>query len=1082
MKLKFNGFLVLFLVLVAQLTFAQERAVSGTVSDNAGMPLPGVSVLVKGTKSGTQTDFDGKFTIKASSSQILVFSYIGMKSQEVAASSTSLNVKLVAAAQELEGVVVTTALGIKREKKSLGYSAQQVTGDQVSTVPTGNFVNNLSGKVAGLSVTQGTNFGGSTNVVLRGYKSLLGDNQALFVVDGVPILNSNVNSLDQKSGRGGYDYGNAASDINPNNIADINVLKGAAATALYGSRAQNGAIIITTKKGKLRNEMSVEISSSYTMSTFDKSTFPKYQTEYGEGYVGEDSWGDYNGDKMASTGDDASYGPKYTGELVWQYDAFTPGSPNYGKQTPWQMAKNGPSTFFRTGNSTVNNIAISGGTDKATYRLTYSNTNSGDILPNALLSKNNFNATSTYKFNDKLSSTFNATYVSQNTRNRNSTGYGGNQLAGFRQWWPTNVDLKEQKDLYFNSRQNYTWNIAGPDDLTPAFWDNPYFQRYENYNNDSRKRFAANASISYDVNKNINLTGRMGTDGFNMTTESRIAVGSYPNAIGSNPNLVNQPPQPSGYALDLYDFSEQNYDFLGTYKKDLTEDLNLNFVLGTNYNVQSNFSEQQTTSGGLYIPGLYTISNSKSAPTLPRTVKTRKEVLGLFAQATLGYKGTYYVEGSVRRDQSSALPVDNNAYWYSAISGSVVFSNWLKDVEWINFGKFRAAYAQVGSDTQANVLMNTYNAQTPFGTPSYSYNTTAKNANLKPQQLDNVELGVNMQFLNNRVGFDVAWFQNKAFDQILPLPVSTATGSSFNNINAGTLTTKGFEVTLNLTPVKTENFAWDIAVNWSNPNTQVTELAPGIENIQINSLQGGISINAPLNKDYGSIWGTTYVRDASGNKIIGANGAYLVSTTTDNNLGTYQAKWSGGINNKLTYKNISLSFLIDMKKGGSVFSLDQYYGYGTGIYANSVGNNELGNPIRNTIANGGGVILDGVMANPAYTPGGSQPQYIQNTTRLRRDWSSQVLGTDPPAAEFVYDAGFVKLREVALTYNFPASLLGKAVKGGSFSVIGNNLWIIDKSLPYSDPEAGLSSGNTQGWQSGPMPTARNISFNVKLNF
>lgn len=1082
MKLKFNGFLVLLLVLVAQLTFAQERAVSGTVSDNAGMPLPGVSVLIKGTKSGTQTDFDGKFSIKASTSQILVFSYIGMKTQEVAASSSVVNVKLAGDAQELEGVVVTTALGIKREKKSLGYSAQSVTAEQVSTVPTGNFVNNLSGKVAGLSVTQGTNFGGSTNVVLRGFKSLLGDNQALFVVDGVPILNSNVNSLDQKSGRGGFDYGNAASDINPNNIADINVLKGAAATALYGSRAQNGAIIITTKKGKLRNDLSVEFSSSYTMSTMDKTTFPKYQTQYGQGYVGEGSWGDYQGQKMASTGDDASYGPKYTGELVWQYDAFVPGSPNFGKQTPWVAAKNGPAEFFKTGVTTVNNIALSGGTDKATYRLTYANTNSSDILPNSLLSKNNFNAAGTYKFNDKLSSTFNATYVSQNTRNRNSTGYGGNAIGGFRQWWPTNVDIKEQESLYFMSKQNYTWNINGPDDLRPAFWDNPYFQRYENYNNDSRKRFAANASISYDVSKSINLMARLGTDGFNMTTESRIAVGSYPNSIGSNPNLVNQPPQFSGYSLDLYDFSEQNYDFLATYKKDLAEDLNLNFILGTNFNVQNNFSEQQTTSGGLYIPGLYTISNSKSAPTLPRTVKTRKEILGLFGQATLGYKGTYYLEGSVRRDESSALPTDNNAYWYSAISASVVFSNWLKEIEFISFGKFRAAYAQVGSDTQANTLLNTYNAQTPFGTPSYSYNTTAKNYNLKPQQLDNVELGLNMQFANNRFGFDVAWFQNKAYDQILPLPVSTATGSNFNNVNAGTLTTKGFEVTFNATPVKTANFSWDIAVNWANPNTKVTELAPGIENININSLQGGVSINAPLNQDYGQIWGTTYVRDDAGNKVIGSNGAYRVSTTTDNKLGTFQADWTGGVNNKVTYKNVSLSFLIDVKKGGSVFSLDQYYGYGTGIYSNSVGNNELGNPIRNTIANGGGVILDGVMANPAYTPGGSQPQYVTNTTRLRRDQSSQVLGTDPPAAEFVYDAGFVKLREVAITYNLPTSLLGESIKSASFSIIGNNVWIIDKSVPYSDPEAGLSSGNTQGYQSGPMPATRNISFNVKLNF
>jgi TonB-linked SusC/RagA family outer membrane protein len=1078
MKLKFNGFLVLLVVLVAQLTFAQERSVSGIVSDNAGMPLPGVSVLVKGTKNGTQSDFDGKFTIKAAPSDILVFSYVGMKPTEKSASSATVNAKLSSDATQLESVVVT-ALGIKREKKSLGYSAQSVTSDQVSTVPTGNFVNNLSGKVAGLQITQGTNFGGSTNVVLRGFKSILGDNQALFVVDGVPILNSNNNSTDQKTGRGGYDYGNTASDINPNNIAEINVLKGAAATALYGSRAQNGAIIITTKKGKAKDDLSVEFSSSYTMSKIDKSTFAKYQNEYGQGYLGEDSFGTYQGVQEVSFGDDASYGPKYNNALTWQYDSFIPGSANYGVATPWKVAKNSPVEFFNTGSSTVNNISLAGGTEKSTFRLTYANTVGTDVMPNSRLAKNNFSGAATYKFNDKLSANFNATYVTQDTKGRNATGYNGNIMSNFRQWWATNVDIKEQEELYNLSNQNATWNITSETNLAPQYWDNVYFQRFQNFETDSRQRFAGNASVSYDVTKNINLMGRIGTDGYAMKVQERLAVGSNPIALGQT--TVSQP---SGYSLDQYNVSEQNYDFLATYKKDIVEDLNLNVILGSNFNVQNNYSHKQTTQGGLIIPGLYTISNSTSAPTLPLIVDTKKEILGLFAQATLGYKGTYYAEGSVRRDKSSSLPIDNNTYWYSAVSASVVFSNWsfIKDIEFINFGKFRVAYAQVGSDTNANQLENTYTSRTPFTTPLYSYNTTAKNPNLKPQRLDNIEIGANMQFADNRLGFDVAWFKNTAFDQILPLPVSTATGANFGFVNAGTLETKGFEVSFNATPIKTQNFSWDINVNWANPNTKVVKLAPGIENIQISSLQGGVSINAPLNEDYGSIWGTTFIYDEAGNKVIGDNGAYLKSTSTSNRLGTYQADWTGGLNNKFTYKNFNLSFLIDMKKGGSVFSLDQYYGYGTGIYANSVGNNDLGNPIRNTIANGGGVILDGVMANPAFVAGNGQPEFIKNTTRLDKSQSSQVLDTDPPTAEFVYDAGFIKLREVALTYNFPTSVLGKSIKGASFSLIGNNLWLIDSSLPYADPEAGLSSGNTQGYQSGPMPTTRNISFNVKLNF
>jgi TonB-linked SusC/RagA family outer membrane protein len=1078
MKQKFNGLLTLMLVLITQITFAQDMPITGVVSDANGMPIAGANVKVKGTATGTQTDFDGAYKIKAKSSDVLVYSYTGMNVQELKVSGAKMNCRLASKATELEGVVVT-ALGIKREKKSLGYASQQISGDQVSNVPTTNFVNNLAGKVAGLEIKQGTNFGGSTNVVLRGFKSILGDNQALFIVDGVPILNKNINTTDQKNGRSGFDYGNSASDINPNDVADISVLKGAAATALYGSRAQNGAIIITTKRGKKNADLSVEFSSSFTTSTVDKSTFPEYQTEYGQGYLGQ-AFGAYLGSPRVSFGHDASYGPKYDGAQVWQYTAFIPGSNNFGQKTAWKIAENGPITFFKTGTTTVNNISIGGGTDKSTYRMSYGNTNANDIMPNGSINKNNFNGNASYKFNDKLTLNFNANYVTQRTIGRNSTGYNDNIMSNFRQWWATNVDLQEQKQLYEQSGgQNYTWNLKSRLDIAPQYWDNPYFQRNENYEKDSRNRFAGNASVSYDLSKSINLLARVGTDGYTMRVDERRTPGSVPASFG-----LNTVDQPSGYAVSIYDSSEQNYDFLSTFKKDIVENLNLNLILGTNFNVQNNYISQMSTSGGLFIPSVFTISNSLSAPQLPQIVDTRKEIFGAFSQASLGYKGTYYIEGSVRRDVSSALPKNNNAYWYSSASASIVFSgfDFLKDSNILKYGKIRAAFAQVGSDTNANLLSNTYTSQNPFLTSMYSYNTTAKNPNLKPQRLDNIEFGIEMQFLKNRLGFDVSWFENKAFDQILPLPISLATGSLNQYKNAGTLQTRGYEVSINATPFKTTNFSWDLNLNWSNPKTKVIELAQGVENIELGSLQGGITINAPLNQEYGSIWGTTYV-EANGQHVIDTNGAYLISPNTNNYLGTFQVDWNAGLNNRFTYKNLAFSFLIDWKKGGSVFSLDQYYGYGTGLYPDSVGNNDLGFPIRNTLANNGGVILQGVMANPTYTPTNGQSEYITNTTRLDKSKSSQVFGTDPPAAAFVYDASYVKLREIQLTYSLPSKFLEKGVvKSASFSLIGNNLWIIDKKLPFSDPEAGLSSGNVQGYQSGPMPTTKNISFNVKINF
>lgn len=972
---------------------------------------------------------------------------------------------------DIEGVVVT-ALGIKREKKSLGYATQEVKGEEINKNPTTNFLNNLSGKVAGLEIKQSSNFGGSINVVTRGYKSLLNDNQALFVVDGVPVMNKNINSSGQTQGAGGYDYGSSVSDINPNDIETLNVLKGAAATALYGSRAQNGAIIITTKRGKKNTQgIGMEFSSSITVSSIDKTTFPEYQTQYGQGYEGESFSGNYLGSPIVAFGNDASYGSAYDGSMVWQYGAFIPGSSTNGQKTPWQMAKNGPISFFNKATNYVNSLSFNGGNDISTYRFSYTNTDASDIMPNSELIKNNFSGNASYKLSDKLTANFYANYITQKTTGRNTTGYNDNIMTNFRQWWPTNVDLKELQSLYKIAGKNYTWNMRSRTDLRPSFWDNPYFQRYENYQNDSKDRFAGNFSLNYDVSKDLNLLFRAGTDSYTMTVEDRKAVGSY---TGNNFGL-NVVTQPSGYSLSQYKFSESNYDFIATYKKNITDDLSLNALVGGNVNVQKNFSNQQSTSGGLSVAGIYTIANSASSPARPLISDLSKYIYGAFSQVSLGYKNTYYLEGTYRRDQSTSLPEGDNVYWYPSLSTSIVFSNLIK-ADWLNFGKIRAAYAVVGSDTSADQLLNRYLSQASFGEVLVNaYNTTLRNSELRSQSLKNFEVGMETKMFKNRFGFDVAWFQNKAYEQIIPLPVSLSNGVAAKIQNAGELTTKGFEVTINATPIKTNDFSWDMTLNWSNPWTKVTQLAPGIENITIGSLQGGVSINAPLNGDYGSIWTSDYVYDSNGNKVVGENGMYLATDKTVFNQGSFQAKWTAGLSNTITYKNLSLSFLIDWKQGGKVYSLDQFYGYGTGIYANSVGMNDLGNPIRNTLANGGGEVLPGVMLQNGV--------YVPNTIRLDRSVSSQVLGTDYPGAAYVYDASFVKLREVAITYKFDKNLFNsKFIQGMSVGLIGSNLWIIHKNLPDADPEAGLSSGNIQGYQSGVMPTTRNISFNMKINF
>ena len=981
--------------------------------------------------------------------------------------------------QDIEGVVVT-ALGIRREKKSLGYATQSIESEDITKTPTANFTSNLSGKVAGLSIKTSGNVGGSVDVTLRGYRSMSGNNQVLFVVDGAPMINSS--SAINTSGLS-VDTGNTISDINPEDIAEVNVLKGAAATALYGSRAANGAIIITTKKGKRSNKLDLDVSSSVSYSEVNKETFPTYQTQYGQGYgplYGPtfDSYFEvYNGQPQSPTYEDASYGAAYDPNLmVYQYNAFIPGSPNFGKQTPWVMAKNGPIKLFEKAFNFNNSFSISKGNDVSSFRLSYQNVQGNDILPNTRLDKNSFTGNASYKITDNLTANLFATYVNQETVGKNPTGYHG-AMGNFRQWWATNVDILEQRDLYFMNRRNNSWNIQGPSNTAPLYWDNPYFRFYENYVSDERNRFAGNFSLNWDISSKFNLLGRVSHDGFTYMIDERRAVGSLPDAMSIGPATGNQQ---SGYAVVNQRRNEENYDAILSYKDKFSDNITLNALVGSNVNVQTFYSNAQGTQQALFIPGVYSVTNSASTPNAPIVRDTEKRIYGLFAQASLGFMDTYFVEGSIRRDVSTALPTDNNTYWYPSVSLSAVISNWsfLQDSA-LNFGKIRASYAVVGNDTDPNQLLNTYSPTTAFGSPTYIYNTTAKNPFLKPEMTEALEAGINLQFFRNRLGIDAGWFSTDTRDQILALPVSTATGNAAKFQNVGNMRSEGFEIALNTVPVKTTDFTWGLDVNWSNPRSKVTELASGVENITIGSFQGGVTINASLNDDYGTIKGSDFVYDTNGNRVVSAaTGKYLV-TNTNSVIGNMQADWFGSVINRLAYKNLALSFQVDVRQGGDIFSLDQYYGQASGLYENSVFINDLGNPVRNSLANGGGLILPGVIN----TGTAANPNYVQNNIRIDAEQTNAFGYLAYPAKEFVYDASYVKLREVALTYTLPEKFLNSTfVQGASFSLVGNNLWIISKNIPDADPESGLAAGNAQGYQTSVLPTTRTISFNVRLNF
>jgi TonB-linked SusC/RagA family outer membrane protein len=1086
MKLKFNGFLVLLVVLVAQLTFAQERSVSGIVSDNAGMPLPGVSVLVKGTKNGTQSDFDGKYSIKAAPSDVLVFSYVGMKSSEKSASSATVNVKLASDATQLESVVVTS-LGIKRDKKSLGYATQEVKGEDLkSGAPSGNFLNELSGKVAGVNITRNSNFGGSTSAISRGIKALGQSNEMLIVIDGMPVNNSNTTNdgtSNQSRGALGFDYGNNGMDINPEDIESINVLKGAAASALYGYLAGNGVLMITTKKGKAKKGMGVTVSSEFAVGSADKDTFVKYQKNYGAGYGGsffdQDIDGDGTDDQVVYMGDDASAGDAFDPSLnVYQWDAFSayPGNSNYGKATPWVAAKNDPNSFFQKSYSLVNSISFEDGNDKSNVVFNYSNSKQTGLLPNSELKKNNFSLKLNHQFTDKLSISTFANYSAQTTLGRNMTGYSDNLISGFRQWWQTNVDIKQLEQAYNSSGgQNLTWNRKSVENGAPAYWNNPYFERFQNYQNDSRNRFVGYANLTYKINDWLSATGKISTDTYSEIREERVAVGSVAKSFG-----INLLDETSGYQRYNGNFSEQNYDFLLNFKKNFGEDFNLSGVAGGTIKRNTFNSIFASTQGGLIIPGIYSLSNSVSTSPYPYERATKLGVNSYFISGSLGYVDTFFLDVTARKDAFSSLPKgDNSINSYSA-SGSWVFS---KNIEasWLSFGKLRGGFSESPLGSPGQALVDTYTKSDAFdGNQMYSVNSTKNNPNLEPIKTTTYEVGLEAQFLDRRLGFDVSVYKNINDGEAIQVPYSTSTGNSVRYVNAATVENKGIEVQFNATPVRTEDFAWDINVNWSKNENEVTALADGISNLQLNSFPGGVTLNAVVGQPFGVLKGTDYTYAANGQRIVNqTTGRYVINTSTNNIIGNVNPDWIGGIRNKFTYKNLAFSFLIDVKHGGDVFSTDQWYGVGTGLTEVTGGNNDLGNPIRNSVANGGGVIFEGVTDATGTTPNAIRTEYF-------RPAAGAITNSYSGGARkgYIYDASYVKLREVNITYTLPSSIVSKMkLSQLQVALVGSNLWIIDKNLPDADPESGLgSNASSLGLSIGSLPTARTIGCNLTIKF
>lgn len=1048
---------------------AQTVTIKGTVTAaDDGLPIPSVAVTVKGTTIGTLTDVNGAYMVQApASAKELVFNFVGMKAvTEPINGRTTIDIVMVTDMLGLDEVVVT-ALGITREKKALGYAVQEVSGDKVSATKEANFVNALSGKIAGVQIKQANTLGGSANILIRGYKSLMSNNQALFVIDGVPIDNSITNTGAQVGGGGGYDYGNAAMDINPDDIESMSVLKGAAATALYGSRAANGVIMITTKKGTIRKGIGVTLNAGLMFSKIDKSTLPKIQKEYGAGYGDYFDYDDIDGDGDDETlvpyYDDASWGHKFDPTLmVVDWVGVEPtDTRNFGREVPWVAGEHDLSDFFETGVKQTYNVAFDGGNEKGTFRFSYTNLGEKGIMPNSKMQKNTFNFAGSYNLSDRLTVESNVTYVNDVNKGRYGTGYDpGNPMQSLGQWFQTNVDIYDLKEYWQTpAGKQRTWNYNWWDDRdVPIYHNNIYWTRYKNFQNDGRDRVFGYGTLRYKPTPWLTLEGRAATDTYSEFQEERVAW--YSN-------------QTSQYSKFLRNFTETNLDFLAKFSKSFS-DFSVNGLLGVNRRRTTIKSTNVSTVGGLLVPELYHLWNSAS-PVQPTEQELLSGVNSVFGNLSLGFRNMIYIDVTGRNDISSTLPEDINSYFYPSVSTSFIVSELpgIKGSKVFSFMKVRLNYAEVGNDAPVYALQNSFVQEANWSTwGNFRVSTVLNNSELKPERTKSIEAGIEAKFLDNRFGLDLSVYKTNTINQIMPVNISPASGYAQRYVNSGEIENKGIEVALNANIIRAKDFNWDVQVNWFKNKNTVLSLYEGVENILLNSAWD-ISTNITVDNPYGVLRGYDFVY-TDGKRTVDDAGYYLFSDESDAIIGNTQPDWNAGISTTLSFKGFTLSGLVDISQGGDLYSVDMKYGLATGLFEETAGLNELGNPKRDLVEDGGGMIY----SDAVYADGTPNDTYVE-----AYDWFSGWLYDYLPTAYHVYDASYVKLREISFGYNIPSKLLAKTqISRINISIVGRNLWIIHKNMPYYDPEASLSAGNIQGIADGAYPSTRTLGFNLSIGF
>ncbi len=1056
---RFQLLISILLFSLCSVAYAQNITVKGKVTATDGEPVVGAYVLVKDTSTGVLTGLDGDFSLaNVPASGKLVVAFMGMKTVEVPVSQ-NVSVTLEPDSEALNEVVVT-AMGISREKKALGYAVSEVGGEEMTKSRGGmnNPINALQGKVAGLQITSSTgSMGGSSKVLLRGVSSLSGNNQPLFVIDGVPIEGKDFNSTETARGGGGYDFGNLINDISPDDIESISVLKGASASALYGARANNGVVMITTKKGKAGANAGYGVSFSSTIGIEKVNKLPKLQRLYGGGWGSDFEEVNINGVDYLypDYATDSSWGPKYDGQqvLTWYDLAKWEAGGKVGNPTTseWKAPDNDIDTFFNTGVSVTTNIAISQSSARSATRISYTNSELKGYLPNSKQEKNILNVSAqAFSPDRRLEVSANVNYHNQSTRGRSEIGYGDNNvLVKFVQWGHRELDMAQAKDLYIMpDGSQATWNRNAWDDPTPAYSNNPYWSRYMCYENDSRNRVYGNVGASYQILPQLKFQYKADLDFFVDKRYTRNAIGSQ---------------EEPGYSETSRQQYELNHEFLLTYK-DMFGDFSVNGLVGANLMKRHYEYLYGETVGGIAIPEFYNLKNSVASPTSSNSM-TNKAINSIFANAGVGWKSMLFLDGTIRMDQSSTLPIENNTYFYPSVTGSFIFSELfshdLKDV--IEFGKVRVGIAQVGNDTDPYQVISTYSQYTNIDptTPGYRLPNTLVNSELKPESTTSFEAGLEMEFFKGRLGFDVSYYNTITKDQILPLSVSGTTGYIYKVVNSGKIQNTGIEFAFHATPVQTKLFSWTTNLTLASNKNKVLELLEGVDYYRLTSAPFMAEIGALKGQPYGVIMGTNYIYDDNGNKMIDPDTGLYLSTDGNENLGSVYPDFTGGWTNTFRLGNFDASVHLDFSRGGKYFSTSYLWGMYSGMLEESAANG-----IREN-----GILLDGVIDDKG----------TKNTTVA--DAESYCMSFyEGAAAQNVLRSDYVKLREVTFGYTFPMKEKS-FIKGLRLSAYGRNLGVWGPDVKHFDPEVAVtSSGNIQGIEGGLVAGVANFGFGVNLNF